>query len=180
MKDEAKAELAEAKMNAVSDEAKTILDNAIASVENAADVNDIVAITSNAKSDAENADKQAMLDKVVIKVASAQTIDYRSIVTITAKADNVPNGYKLAIYLGSQKVAEGDSKSVTYEYGELKSDLNYSVKVIDANGKVQKDSNGNELSKDGGKITMKKTFFGMIIAFFRGLFKSLPKVEVKP
>ncbi len=116
----------------------------------------------------------------IVKTASAQTIDYRSIVTITATATGVPDDCKLAIYLGSQKVAEGNNKSVSYEYGEIKSDINYTVKVIDANGKVQKDSNGNELSKDGGKITMKKTFFGMIIAFFRGLFKSLPKVEVKP
>ncbi|MCQ2476194.1 MAG: DUF6273 domain-containing protein, partial [Clostridia bacterium] len=115
-----------------------------------------------------------------VKTASAQTIDYRSIVTITATATGVPEGYKLAIYLGSQKVAEGDNKSVSYEYGEIKSDINYTVKVIDANGKVQKDSNGNELSKDGGKITCNAGFFKKLIAFFKGLFKSLPKVEVKP
>ena len=118
----------------------------------------------------------------IVKTASAQTIDYRSIVTITATATaaGVPDDCKLAIYLGSQKVAEGDNKSVSYEYGEIKSDINYTVKVIDANGKVQKDSNGNELSKDGGKITCNAGFFKKLIAFFKGLFKSLPKVEVKP
>ncbi len=119
-------------------------------------------------------------NNVTLNVASTQTIDYRSILTIKATATDVPEGYKLAIYLGSQKVSEGDNKSVSYEYGELKSDLNYSVKVIDANGKVQKDSHGNELSKDGGKITCKAGFFQKLIAFFRGLFKALPKVEVKP
>lgn len=115
-----------------------------------------------------------------LNVAGAQTINFRSIVTITATAIDVPEGYKLAIYLGSQKVAEGDNNSVSYEYGELKSDLNYSVKVIDANGKVQKDSSGNDVAKDGGKITCNAGFFKKLIAFFKGLFKFLPKVEVKP
>lgn len=124
--------------------------------------------------------EKTKFDKVSIKVASEKTIDYRSIVAIKATATDVPDGYKLAIYLGSQKVAEGDNKSVSYEYGEIKSDINYTVKVIDANGKVQKDSNGNELSKDGGKITCNAGFFKKLIAFFKGLFKSLPKVEVKP
>ncbi|MCQ2476175.1 MAG: hypothetical protein MJ173_09795, partial [Clostridia bacterium] len=119
-------------------------------------------------------------DNVNIKVAGAQTVDYRSIVTITATATDVPDDCKLAIYLGSQKVATGDNKSVSYSVGELKSDINYTVKVIDANGKVQKDSNENELSKDGGKITCNAGFFKKLIAFFKGLFNLLPKVEVKP
>ena len=100
--------------------------------------------------------------------------------SITTKADNVPNGYKLAIYFGNDKKAEGDNKSVSYEYGEIKSDISYTVKVIDANGKVQKDSNGKELSKEDGKITCNAGFFKKLIAFFKGLFGSLPKVEVKP
>ncbi|MCQ2477032.1 MAG: hypothetical protein MJ125_04270, partial [Clostridia bacterium] len=58
--------------------------------------------------------------------------------------------------------------------------INYTVKVIDANGKVQKDSNGNELSKDGGKITCNAGFFKKLMAFFKSLFNLLPKVEVKP
>ena len=115
-----------------------------------------------------------------LNVAGAQTINFRSIVTITATATDVSEDYKLVLYVNGTKVAEGDNKSVSYEYGELKSDLNYSVKVIDANGKVQKDSNENELSKDGGKITCNAGFFKKLIAFFKGLFKSLPKVEVKP
>lgn len=115
-----------------------------------------------------------------IIVASARTIDYRSIVTVKASATDIPEDYILAIYLGDQKVAEGDNESVSYTYGELKSTLNYTVKVIDADGNVQKDSNGNDISKDGGKITCNAGFFKRLIAFIRGLYKMLPKVEVKP
>ena len=38
----------------------------------------------------------------------------------------------------------------------------------------------DKISKDGGKITCNAGFFKKLIAFFKGLFKSLPKVEVKP
>ena len=227
-KSQAISELNTAKNNAISDEAKTILDNAINAVNSASSVSDVTLKKNEAVSSADKADKaladakskaiselesekknantdaekkaidekinsiknatnlndvnaaSKSFDKVNIKVAGEKTIDYRSIVTITAKADNVPNGYKLAIYFGNDKKAEGDNKSVSYEYGEIKSDINYTVKVIDANGKVQKDSNENELSKDGGKITCNAGFFKKLIAFFKGLFGSLPKVEVKP
>lgn len=115
-----------------------------------------------------------------ILAAREQMIDYRSIITITATAENVPENCKLAIFIGNTNVKTGDNKSVSYEYGELKSDLNYTVKVVDASGNVAKDSNGNDLSKDGGKITCNAGFFKKLIAFFKGLFKALPEVSVKP
>lgn len=180
----AKSELEALKENFVSDEAKAVINAAMAQIDNATSIDAINKAKSDAITAANNADKayteKAKLDKVSIKVASEKTIDYRSIVTIKATATDVPDGYKLAIYLGNQKVSEGDNKSVSYEYGELKSDVNYTVKVVDASGKVQKDSNGNEISKDGGKITCNAGFFKKLIAFFRGLFGSLPKVEIKP
>ncbi len=119
------------------------------------------------------------VDKISIKTASAQTIDYRSIVTIKATAENVPEGYHLALYVNGVKVKDGDNKSVSYTYGEIKSDINYTVKVIDANGKVQKDGSGNDLSKDS-KVTVNAGFFKKLVAFFKWLFKTLPQIEVKP
>ena len=124
--------------------------------------------------------EETSFDKVSIKVAGAKTIDYRSIVTITATATDVPEDCKLVLYVNGSKVATGDNKSVSYSVGELKSDVNYTVKIVDAKGNVQKDSNGNELKKDGGKITCNAGFFKKLVAFFKGLFSSLPKVEVKP
>ena len=114
-----------------------------------------------------------------IKVASAKTVDYRNIITITATATEVPEGYHLALYVNGAKVKDGDNKSVSYTYGEIKSDINYTVKVVDSNGIVQKDSSGNDLSKDS-RVTVNAGFFKKLVAFFKGLFGALPKVEVKP
>ncbi len=162
------AELESAKANAKTEEEKNAINESINKVKEATNLNAVKAASI------------INYDKIVILTAGGKAFDYRSIVTITATATNIPEGYKLAIYLGNQKVAEGDNKSVSYGYGELKSDVNYTVKVLDKNGKVAKDSSGNEVSKDGGKITVKSGFFQKLIAFFKGLFKSLPKVEVKP
>ncbi len=71
-------------------------------------------------------------------------------------------------------------KEVVYEYGEIKNNINYSVKIVDANGKVQKDGNGNELKKDGGTIKCNAGFFQKLIAFFQGLFGALPKKTIQP
>ena len=69
---------------------------------------------------------------------------------------------------------------MVYEYGELTSDLNYYVKIVDKNGNIQKDANGNNLKKDGGTITCNAGFFQKLIAFFQGLFSMLPRKTVKP
>ncbi len=57
----------------------------------------------------------------------------------------------------------------------------YTVKIIDPSNKdtVQKDGSGAELSKNC-EITVNTGFFAKLIAFFRGLFGLLPKVEIKP
>ncbi len=115
----------------------------------------------------------------LVNVATAKTFDYRSIVTITATATDVPEGYHLALYVNGAKVKDGDNKSVSYTYGEIKSDINYTVKIVDSNGIVQKDSSGNDLSMDS-KVTVNAGFFKKLVAFFKGLFKTLPKVDVKP
>ena len=77
-------------------------------------------------------------------------------------------------------MAKGSNTEVTYTVGQATSDINYTVKVIDAKGNVQKDATNKDLAKDGGKITVNSSFFAKIVAFFRSLFGSLSKVEVKP
>lgn len=115
-----------------------------------------------------------------ISVAPNLEIDYRSIVFIKATAVGVPEGYYLAIFIDGKEVKRGTNTEVSYEYGELKGDLSYTVKVIDKDGNVQKDGNNKALSEEGGKITCKAGFIQKLVAFFKGLFGSLPKVEVKP
>ena len=62
---------------------------------------------------------------------------------------------------------------------ELKSDVTYTVKVIDGKNTVQKDSNGKDLTANV-EIKVKQGFFDKLIAFFKGLFGLLPTVEIKP
>ena len=61
----------------------------------------------------------------------------------------------------------------------MKSGRTFTVKVIDANGNVQKDSSGAELSKTC-EVKVNSGFFAKLIAFFRGLFRLLPNIDIKP
>ncbi len=122
--------------------------------------------------------KAGTMIKPVINVAS-RTVDYRSKVTIKAKASGVDTSYRLAIYVGNNRVATGSNTEVTYNAGETKGDINYTVKVVDANNTVAKDANGNEISKEG-KVSCNSGFFKKLVAFFKGLFNKLPSVTVAP
>ncbi len=115
-----------------------------------------------------------------INVAGSRTVDYRTKVTIKATATGVDSSYRLAIYVGNSRVATGSSTEVSYSKGETTGDINYTVKVVDANGNIAKDANGKEISKDGGKISCNSGFFKKLVAFFKGLFGSLPNVTVQP
>lgn len=114
-----------------------------------------------------------------LNIKSSVTVDYRSNVTVTATADNVPDGYVLAIYDGNNQLTKGDNKSVSLSVGEMKESKTFTVKIIDENGSVQKDGSGSELSKNC-EINVKSGLLSKIIAFFKALFRRLPTVEVKP
>ncbi|MCR5151324.1 MAG: InlB B-repeat-containing protein [Clostridiales bacterium] len=122
----------------------------------------------------------------VISVAGAKKIDWRTKVTIKATASNIPTdrGYKLLIVAdGKTYTGEATGENtmeVTAQIGEIKKDITYSVKVVDSKGNVAKDGAGNNLTKEGGKITVNKGFFKKLAAFFKGLFKKLPSTTVKP
>lgn len=115
---------------------------------------------------------------VSIKAKSAEVYN-NSVVTVKATASGVPDGCVLAVYEGKKLMQKGDSKSVTYEIpGKLTKDKTLTVKIIDGQGKVQKDANGKEISEKI-EIKIKSGFFNMIIAFFRMLF-GLNKVTIEP
>lgn len=123
--------------------------------------------------------KNSSVSDIVINVAAATSVDYRSKVTIKATATGVPSNSYLAIYVNGKQVAKGNNKEVSYMLGEAKSDVNYTVKVVDAKGTVQKDANNKDLAKDS-KVTVNSSFFAKIIAFFRGLFGLIKVIEIKP
>ncbi len=182
-KAEAKKSLETAKEQFISDDAKTAIDEAITAIERATNLDSVKSAKISGVTNAVNMDEAYLtkikFDKVLINISALkENVDYRSIITVKATAKNIPEGYILAMYIDG-KTVKGTNTEVSYEYGELKSNIDYTVKVIDTNGNVQKDSNGNELSKDS-KITVNAGFFKKLVAFFKGLFKLLPEVEVKP
>ena len=113
-----------------------------------------------------------------LNLKSSASVAYRSDVTITATASNLPSGYFLAIYDGNTLLAKGDNSSVSYHAGEMRNSKTFTVKVVDLNGAVQCNSSG-ALQKDIN-INVSSGFFAKIIAFFKSLFGLLPKVEIKP
>ena len=112
-----------------------------------------------------------------INVRSSANISYRSDVTVTATADNVPAGYCLAIYDGGTELATGTNSRVSYHVGEMRSNRTFTVKIIDANKTVQTDLNNNLLQRTI-QVNVNSGFFARIIAWFRSLFGSLPKEEI--
>ena len=119
-------------------------------------------------------------DGVKLNVATAKSVEYHSKVKIVATATGVSTNHKLAIYVGNSCVATGSKNEVSYTVEKVNGDINYTVKIVDENNNIVKDVNGNEMSKDGGKISCNSGFFAKIIAFFKGIFGSLPSVTVTP
>ncbi len=115
----------------------------------------------------------------VINVRSSASVSYKTKVSLTATADNVPSGYYLVIYEGGSQRAKGDNKTVTYDAGEMRDSTTFTVKVVDGLNRVQKDSSGRDLSRDC-EIKVNSSFFARLIAFFRSLLGRAPQAEIKP
>ena len=122
----------------------------------------------------------------IINVKSYAKVDYRSKITVKATAGNVPEDCLLAIYEGNTLREKGTKSEVVYTPKssngkplELKEAKTYTVKVIDKNGTVRKDSTGIPITAEI-KVDVKHGFFDKLIAFFKALFGLLPTVEIKP
>lgn len=113
-----------------------------------------------------------------LNVPQSATVGYKSTVTVTATAEDVPEGYFVALYEGDTQLAKGDNKAVSYTEPKMKEGKTLTAKVIDLNGNVQSNADG-KLEKEI-KITVKTGFFDKVKAFFQSLFGLLPKVELKP
>ena len=121
--------------------------------------------------------KYALLN-AQLNVPQAATVEYKSTVTVTATADNIPTNYFVALYDGDTQLAKGDNKTVSYTVTKIKAGKTLTAKIIDVNGNVQSNADG-KLEKDI-TITVKTGFFAKLKAFFLGLFGLLPKVTLNP
>ena len=107
--------------------------------------------------------------KAKLYTGNSTTITVWSNVTVVAKADNVPKGYKLVVCDKNNKVLkEGDNKSVSYNAGAISSDTVFNIHVVDEKGNIMS-SDAGELSKT---IEVKTSggFFAWLFGFLFNLF----------
>ena len=135
--------------------------------------------------DEESPDDETTVDNKEENYISAQInvksgeVYKNSKVTVIAEASDVPDEYFLAIYDGDKEVKRGGNTVVIYELQDLvTNNKTLTVKVIDEDGNVQKDKDGNDLT-DNIEIKVKTGFLNNIIAFFKKLFGS-NKAIIKP
>lgn len=76
-------------------------------------------------------------------------------------------------------IAAGSSSEVTFRYGALDRDLDYTVAIVDDTGEIQTDEREVPKMIDG-LITCKKGVFRFLIAVLRAIFRLTPKVTVAP
>ena len=118
--------------------------------------------------------------KAKLNVPLNTEVKYAATVTVKARATGVPDGYYVALFDGGTLLAKGSNTEVSYTFpGEFTGSKNITAKVIDDLGNVQKDANGDDLSTSF-EVKVKSGFFAKLIAFFKRLFRVLPKITVEP
>lgn len=115
-----------------------------------------------------------------ILVQPAATVDYRTRVTLTARANGVPDGDVLVLLdADGRELARGNSETVSCELGTLTANQVYTVKLIDPDGNVCIDAAEAPLERTV-TVTVRSGFLQRLIAFFKGLFGRNGQVEIGP
>ncbi len=94
-----------------------------------------------------------------------KTINYGDILRLTAETANQPDNTYIWWYVDGTKKGEGNTFEVSPESGSVE----VTAKLVDANGNVVIDKNGNEVY-DSQTVTVKSGFFQKLISFFKNLF----------
>ncbi|MCQ2477153.1 MAG: leucine-rich repeat domain-containing protein, partial [Clostridia bacterium] len=122
------------------------------------------------------ANKAFLESKIALNIPGEATVRFRNKAAVTVTADNLPEGYTLAIYDGDTLLAQSKpgEDSVTYTTGELQKAVTLTVKVLDKDGNAVTGKTGEI------KINVNKNIFTIVIALILGIFRKLPTVTVKP
>lgn len=112
-----------------------------------------------------------------LNVPAGATVGYKTSVTVTVTASDMPDGFKVALYDGETCLAEGE-ESVSWRAERIKESKTLTARIVDSQGNVQSNADG-KLEKQI-TITVKTGFFAKVKAFFLCLFGLLPTVELKP
>lgn len=118
----------------------------------------------NAHIEAENAAKI----KTTVKIKNnpgSKTINYGETLRLTAITTDMPANAKIYWYVDGVKKGEGETFNVSLSSGSVE----ITVKVVDANGNVLVNTNGNEVS-DSQKVSVNSSFWQKIVSFFKNLF----------
>lgn len=94
-----------------------------------------------------------------------KTINFGETLRLTAETSNLPAGAKIYWYVNGNKVGEGETFDVTLSKGSVE----VTVKLVDANGNVLKNVNGEEIS-DSETVSVNSSFWQKIVSFFKNLF----------
>ena len=125
---------------------------------------------------AEPSEDDASAAKTKINLKSSKTVDYKTYVTVTASASDLPEGCSLAMFdgaTGQRLKTTGSADSIEYEAGQLKSGKTFIVKAVDKNGSPLKDSSGNDLAAKC-EVKVNSGFFTKIVVFIKSLFSGYP------
>ena len=113
-------------------------------------------------------------------VRPAATVDYRTSVTLTARAENVPDGCCLVLYdARGRECARGTGETVSCDLGTLTADQVYTVKLLDADGNVCIDAAEAPLETTV-TVTVRNGFLWRLIAFFKELFGRRGYAVIEP
>ena len=110
--------------------------------------------------------KRVVNATIVIKNNSgSRTINYGETLKLTAVTNNKPYDAKIYWYVDGVLMGEGEIFNVSFESGAKI----VTVKLVDSNGYVLQNADGNEIS-DNETVTVKSGFFQKLISFFKNLF----------
>ena len=97
--------------------------------------------------------------------SSSNTINYGETLRLTAETTNKPIDVKIYWYVNGNKAGEGETFDVTLSKGSVE----VTVKLVDANGNVLKNVNGEEIS-DSETVSVNSSIWQKIVSFFKNLF----------
>lgn len=95
----------------------------------------------------------------------SKTINYGETLRLTVITADIPAGVKIYWYVDGLKKGEGETFNISFESGTK----TVEVKLVDENGNILMNANGNEIS-DSERVTIKAGFFQKLISFFKNLF----------
>lgn len=105
----------------------------------------------------------------ILGYTPSRTVDYRTTITFHAEGVNAPSNVEYYWYVDGERVAD---KQTSYTMSEVQDD--FEIYVL-----MRTPDNDVFVYSDTEKVAVKHGFFDRFIAFFKGLFHTLPVIDQK-